>query len=62
MWGSSSVGRALDWQSRGRGFETHLLHFKNTDFFFEEKSVFFCMHETGLCTLQHLHVLCLVLH
>ena len=24
--GSSSAGRALDWQSRGRGFEPHLLH------------------------------------
>ncbi len=25
-WGSSSVGRALESHSRGRGFEPHLLH------------------------------------
>lgn len=26
FWGRSSVGRVLDWQSRGRGFEPHRLH------------------------------------
>lgn len=26
-WGYSSVGRALDWQSRGQGFESPYLHF-----------------------------------
>ena len=25
-WGCSSVGRTLDWQSRGRGFKSHQLH------------------------------------
>ena len=26
IWGCSSVGRASEWHSEGRGFETHLLH------------------------------------
>jgi hypothetical protein len=26
-WGHSSVGRALAWHARGRGFESHWLHF-----------------------------------
>jgi hypothetical protein len=25
-WGRSSVGRALEWHSRGRGFDSHRLH------------------------------------
>lgn len=25
----AQLARALDWQSRGRGFESHLLHFEN---------------------------------
>ncbi len=25
-WGRSPVGRALDWQSRGHGFESRRLH------------------------------------
>ena len=28
-WGISSVGRALDWQSRGQGFKSLMLHHKN---------------------------------
>ena len=28
-WGRSSVGRALHWQCRGHGFESHRLHSKN---------------------------------
>ena len=27
FWGLSSVGRALAWHARGRGFESHRLHF-----------------------------------
>ena len=27
-WGISSVGRALDWQSRGQGFKSLMLHHK----------------------------------
>ena len=26
----AQLARALDWQSRGRGFESHLLHKKST--------------------------------
>ena len=26
QWGRSSVGRALEWHSRGRGFDSHRLH------------------------------------
>lgn len=26
MWGCSSIGRAFDWQSKGRGFESPQLH------------------------------------
>ena len=29
-WGRSSVGRALEWHSRGRGFDSHRLHQFNT--------------------------------
>ncbi len=27
LWGRSSVGRALEWHSRGREFDSHRLHF-----------------------------------
>ena len=27
FWGRSSVGRTLDWQSRGQGFDSPRLHF-----------------------------------
>ena len=30
VWGHSSVGRALDWQSRGRGFDPPWLHQYNS--------------------------------
>src|ERR1019366_6379110 len=30
FWGRSSAGRALDWQSRGRGFESLRLHGKRS--------------------------------
>ncbi len=30
-WGISSVGRALDWQSRGQGFNSLMLHHKNQE-------------------------------
>ena len=30
IWGYSSAGRALEWHSRGRGFESHYLHFRET--------------------------------
>ena len=26
IWGRSSAGRALEWHSRGRGFDPHRLH------------------------------------
>ena len=32
VWGRSSVGRALDWQSRGRRFDPARLHFGNLRF------------------------------
>ena len=31
-WGYSSAGRALEWHSRGHGFESHYLHIKKSDF------------------------------
>ena len=30
IWGCSSVGRALEWHSRGQGFDSPHLHQKNT--------------------------------
>ena len=27
FWGIGAVGSAFDWQSRGHGFESHMLHF-----------------------------------
>ena len=29
-WGISAVGSAFEWHSKGRGFESHMLHFKKT--------------------------------
>lgn len=31
-WGISAVGSAFEWHSKGRGFESHMLHF----FFFAD--------------------------
>ena len=34
-WGCSSVGRALEWHSRGQGFDSPHLHQLNQGFTFE---------------------------
>lgn len=39
-WGISSVGRALDWQSRGQGFKSLMLHHKNQEKSKDFKSLF----------------------
>ena len=31
-WGRGAAGSALDWQSRGRGFNSRRLHFRIDDF------------------------------
>ena len=48
IWGYSSAGRALEWHSRGRGFESHYLHFRetlvNVGFFLYLQGFFFFSH------------------
>ena len=37
----AQLARALDWQSRGRGFESHLLHFENQALMSNDVGAFF---------------------
>ena len=69
-WGRSSVGRALEWHSRGHGFDSHRLHFKAADqaaFFLSHRKYRRSSYETkkppagcaarGLCFANnHMHI------
>jgi hypothetical protein len=43
IWGCSSPGRALDWQSRGKGFDPPHLHQKRHSFRQGEVMSFFSL-------------------
>ena len=49
----AQLARALDWQSRGRGFESHLLHFENQALVSNSRCFFIDFH----CCLNNVYVL-----
>ena len=47
IWGRSSVGRALHWQCRGHGFESHRLHYIKSLEIIGFQGFFMCAENTA---------------